>query len=83
MATKMDKPVTRVSLRKYRVTITGAFRDEHGGRNLVVTLDNDRIVMREQGRRTTYADSVANIFEYLVRRDKKVSRKTSSSDGTD
>lgn len=66
--TQMDHPVTRVTVSKYRQTVTGAWPDSHSGRRIVVELRDDHIRMREEGRRTWYRHPVASVLWDMMRR---------------
>lgn len=71
MATAMDKAVTRVTVNKWRISLSGAFKSE-SGRPLVVTLKDDMLVIREQGRRLKYGLPVASVYGWMVKQGAKL-----------
>ena len=61
-----SKPVTRRTMRAYRMTIAGVLRDVPGARRIIVTLHGDDrgdwITLREAGRRMRVTLDIGELY---------------------
>ena len=64
--TPLTKPITRRTVTRYRITVSGCYADQTGGRPLVVELasnkNGDILGIREAGRRTWVRYDIGELY---------------------
>lgn len=68
MTTPIKSAVSRVTMRKYRITLAGGFPSE-GGRRIVATLGpGDSISLREERTQTKYTGQLCDVLAWMARK---------------